>query len=147
MAEDKKTHDVVVRKDIALANGESLRDFTQKARDQGTKWVRQKLNLVKDASVYPIEIFSKSMVFDVAQYGPNVDQTKRYRFFAASYTRKSGGDFEFGSLTEVERVTSFRAKESAPVMKSADGDQISEAEAADRVEGWQTKKSLFAGVI
>lgn len=134
---EAQTHEVVVRKDISLANGESLADFTRKAREDGTKFVRQKLNLQpKESGVYPIEIFSKSMVFDVYKYNATSGED-RVRYYACAYSRKNDGSFEFGSLTEVERVTSYRAKTNTPVMKSAD----------DQHEGWNVKKSLFAGVI
>lgn len=135
-----QTHDVVVHKaSIALADGESIGQYTSKLRDAGRSYINQKLNLVKDASVYPVEIFSKSIVFDVYQYGPNSAPDKRARFYAAAYTRKDSGDFEFSTLTEVERVTMYQAKQTATVTKA-------QGEDTDH-PGWDVKKSLFAGVI
>lgn len=107
------SHPVVVQKDISLATGESLGVYAQKIRDAGTKYIKQKLNLVpKESSCYPVEIFSKSVIFDVYRYGPNIDETKRCTYYAAAYTRKDDGSFEFSTLTEVERVVGYQAKDS-----------------------------------
>lgn len=115
----QRTHEVVVQKDITLATGESLQAYTQKVRDAGCKYVKQKLNLGKESGCYPVEVFSKSVIFDVYQYGPNVDESTRYRYFAAAYTRKDDGAFEFSTLTEVERVISYQPKATAtPVTKA-----------------------------
>lgn len=134
---ERASHNVIVQKDIALASGESLGTYTQKVRDAGTKYVKQKLNLTKDSYCYPIEIFSKSAVFSVYQYGQTVDEDKRSRYFAAAYSRKDDGAFEFSTLTEVEQVVGYQAKESASVTK-----------AADDMPGWvPTAKSLWNGVL
>lgn len=107
------SHPVVVQKDITLATGESLQTYSQKVRDAGTKYVKQKLNLgTKDCSCYPVEIFSKSVIFDVYQYGPNTDEPNRCKYYAVAYTRKDDGAFEFSTLTEVERVVGYQAKDS-----------------------------------
>lgn len=108
------SHPVAVQKDITLATGESLQAYSQKVRDAGTKYVKQKLNLQpKDCSCYPIEIFSKSVIFDVYQYGPNTDETNRCKYYAVAYSRKDNGSFEFSTLTEVERVVGYQVKDSA----------------------------------
>lgn len=114
------THHVIVQKDITLATGESLATYAQKVRDAGTKYVRQKLNLgtKSDCSCYPIEIFSKSVIFDVYQYGPNVNESDRCRYYAVAYARKDDGSFEFSTLTEVERVVGYQAKGTAAVTKA-----------------------------
>jgi hypothetical protein len=116
--EKRRTHDVVVQKDIALATGESLSAYTQKVRDAGCKYVKQKLNLGDKCGCYPVEVFSKSVIFDVYNYSANVDDSTRYRYFAAAYTRKDTGEFEFSTLTEVERVISYQPKTTA-VTKAA----------------------------
>lgn len=116
---EEKTTTVKVQKDIALATGESLGSYTQKVRDAGCKYVKQKLNLpIKDSYCYPVEVFSKSVIFNVSQYGSNIDETQRYRYFAAAYTRKDTGGFEFSTLTEVEQVVSYQPKETASVAKA-----------------------------
>lgn len=137
---ETQTHDVIVHKaSISLADGESIQQYTKRLREAGVKFIGMKLNLVKDSSVYPVEIFSKSLVFDVYQYGPNVDADKRARFFAAAYTRKANGDFEFSTLTEVERVTVYQPKSSVSITKAlADGEAH---------PGWNVKKALFEGVV
>lgn len=143
MEERRHTHDVVVQKDIALATGESLSAYTQKVRDAGCKYVKQKLNLGDKSGCYPIEVFSKSVIFDVYNYGPTSSDTN-YRYFAAAYTRKDTGEFEFSTLTEVERVVSYQPKTTAvPVTKAASP----ASELAD-APGWQlTAKSLWHGVL
>lgn len=134
---ERATHNVIVQKDIALASGESLGTYTQKVRDAGTKYVKQKLNLTKESYCYPIEIFSKSAVFSVYQYGQTVDEDKRSRYFAAAYSRKDDGAFEFSTLTEVEQVVGYQAKESASVTK-----------AVDATPGWvSTSKALWNGLL
>lgn len=141
--ENKHMHDVVVQKDIALATGESLQAYTQKVRDAGCKYVKQKLNLGKDSGCYPIEVFSKSVVFDVYDYGVGVDESKRARYFAAAYTRKDTGAFEFSTLTEVERVVSYQPKETAtPVTKAVQKRELA------GTPGWAvTAKSLWNNVL
>lgn len=114
-----QTETIRVQKDIALSTGESLGAYVQKVRDAGCKYVKQKLNLpTKDAYCYPVEVFSKSVIFSVSQYGANVEESQRYRYFAAAYTRKDTGPFEFSTLTEVEQVVSYQPKESASVTKA-----------------------------
>lgn len=153
-------HNVAVQKDIVLASGESISTFTQKLRDAGRKYVKQKLNLTntKDNSCgcYPIEIFSKSIIFDVYQYGPNIDDDKRVRYYAVAYSRKDDGTFEFSTLTEVERVVGYQAKETAAVTKAGkallpsdgDGDSQPTKKSLEGAPGWaQTAKSLWGGVL
>lgn len=123
-----QTHDVVVHKaNITLADGESVQQFMSKIRDAGKTFVGTKLNLVKNADVYPVEVFSKTIVFDVYQYGPDVPANKRARFFAAAYSRKNDGGFEFTTLTEVERVTVYQPKQNAAVTKSTKGEEVEKA--------------------
>lgn len=136
------SHNVVVQKDIALTSGESIGAYAQKVRDAGTKYVKQKLNLVKESYCYPVEIFSKSVIFNVYQYGPSVtDEDKRSRYFAAAYTRKNDGAFEFSTLTEVEQVIGYQPKESAAVTKSMTVE-------LDAAPGWLSiEKALWNGIL
>lgn len=115
------TQNVFVRKDIKLATGESVSDFTKKLRESCVKWARQKLALdVKKGDIYPVEIFSSAVVFDVYKY--DVEPGDRQRYFACKYKRQDNGGFEFESLMEVERVVSFQQKQNTAVMKSQDGE-------------------------
>lgn len=115
------TQNVFVRKDIKLATGESISDFTKKLRESCVKWARQKLALdVKKGDIYPVEIFSSAVVFDVYKY--DSEPGDRQKYFACKYKRQDGGGFEFESLIEVERVVSFQQKQNAPVMKSQEVD-------------------------
>lgn len=149
------THHVVIQKDITLATGESLATYAQKVRDAGTKYVRQKLNLgtKSDCSCYPIEIFSKSVIFDVYQYGPNVNESDRCRYYAVAYARKDDGSFEFSTLTEVERVVGYQAKGATAVTKEllpSDGDGASKPtkKALEDAPGWTpTAKAFWSGVL
>ncbi len=108
-------HNVVVHKaNIALKAGESIREFTRALSDGGRQHIRKKLNLPdKGVDVFMMEAFSKSAVFEVFKFGPDVKQGQRMRFFATTYTRKDAGDFEFGPTTEVKRVTRFEPKPGA----------------------------------
>jgi hypothetical protein len=111
------TQNIFVRKDIKLATGESVSDFTKKLRESCVKWARQKLALdVKKGDIYPVEIFSSAVVFDVYKY--DSEPGNRQQYFACKYKRQDTGGFEFESLMEVERVVSFQQKQNAPVMKS-----------------------------
>jgi hypothetical protein len=140
MTTEKLTHDVLVQKDITLGTGESISAYSQKVRDAGSKYVKQKLNLVKDSGCYPVEIFSKSVIFNVYQYGPTVEDDKRSRYFAVAYTRKNDGTFEFATLTEVEQVVGYQPKDSTAVTKSAT--------TGLNAPGWQSvAKALWNGVL
>lgn len=133
------THDVYVRKDIKLATGESLADYTSAIRDAGQKFLTQKLNLKSDSGpngttcdCYSLEIFSKSIIFCVYKYGPKVAADDRSRYYALGYTRNSDGTFEFTSPVEVERVTSFQVKPAASsvtkaVMSTASANNLPDA--------------------
>lgn len=141
------TQNVFVRKDIKLATGESVGDFTRKVREDCVKWARQKLNLdVKKGGIYPVEIFSSAIVFNVYKYDAD-DPGDRERYYACKYKRQDGGGFEFESLMEVERVVSFQQKQNAPVMKSKD-DNVDVQKALDICDGWkQTSKSFWSEVL
>ena len=132
-------HNVIVQKDITLATGESLSAYANKIREAGTKYVKQKLNLTtKDCGCYPTEIFSKTAIFSVYQYGPNVDDDKRSRYFAVAYSRNSDGTFEFSSLTEVEQVVGYQPKDSTTATTKA----------IDNAPGWApVAKALWNGVL
>lgn len=138
---------ILVQKDIKLATGESLSTFSQKLREAGVSYMERKLNVVKGGadttSIYPIEIFSKSAIFNVYKYGPNVKSSEREAFYAVAYTRKEDGAFEFSTLTEVERVIGFQAKQSAtPVSKAK-----KQAPEHQDAPGWHVKKAFWANVL
>ena len=101
---------IFVRKDVKLETGESLSDFTDAAQTSARSWLKQQLNLGTRDYIYTVEIFSKSMILNVSSYDTNDKRKEAY--YAISYTRKEDGNFEFGSMLEVERVVSFQAKQS-----------------------------------
>lgn len=144
----KKTHDVIVHKaGLPLMTGESLGKFSGRLREAGMAYVNNSLSLVKDSSVYPVEIYGKSVVFDVAQYGKDVPSNKRYRFFAAAYTRKENGAFEFSTLTEVERVVTYQTKPPMAVTKAA-ARPVENAKTFEGAPDWKhVNKSLWANVL
>lgn len=132
------TYDVIVRKSFPLAAGETLRDATKKLSDAGVKKLVTKLNLdVKKTSVYMLDVFEGAAVFEVYKSEPS-KPGDYFRFYAMKYTRKNGGDFEFGDMVEVERVTRYEAKANAPITKSAD---------EWPTEGWITKSAFWAGAL
>ena len=139
------SQEVVVRKDIKLFSGESIMSYTKKVREQGAKWVRQKLNLdPKKADVFPIEIFSSAVIFDVYKYG-DIDPSEKQKYFGVSYSRNKSGDFEFSTMMEVERITSFQPKQNTAVMKSM---EIEAKKAFGVCDGWvQTGKDFWSGVL
>lgn len=140
----KTTHEVVVRKDIKLGQGESLRQFTAALSDSGRTFMKQKLNLdPKKSDVFTVEVFKGSVVFEVYRFGPDVEPKKRMTFFAMTHKRNDQGGFTFDNMIEVERITAFQAKPQG-------GIPVTTAKASRDVgcDGWQrTTKSLWSGVV
>lgn len=150
------THDVLVQKDISLATGESLNKYLEKIREAGLTFVKQKLNIVdksgtanspgSGASIYPIEVFSKSIIFSVYVYGANVESRDRY--YAAAYSRNKEGAFEFSALTEVERVVGYQPKESATSIKKAKDAKRQQEDELEAAPGWAfTTKAIWNDVL
>ncbi len=159
------THEVVVHKaGLTLMKGESLGQFTRSLSVAARKALGQKLNLdfaatnkngSPTAGAYMLEVFSDSLVFDVWK-AQSENEPSNYRYFAMKYSRKATGEFEFSYTTEVERVTTYQAKESAPVTKAKPDPKKAFAPApAERqvakalpqvTPGWQqTSKSFWSG--
>jgi hypothetical protein len=135
MSSKNPTHNVAVHKAaITLGTGESIGQFTSRIREAGVKFLKQKLNLTK-AGIYPVEIFSKTIVFNVYKFGDSNTTGEAFdKLYAVAFTRKNSGDFEFGTLIEVERVTSYHAKsKTMDVTKSLH-------------PGW-VEKSLWGGIL
>jgi hypothetical protein len=105
----KIEQNVAVHKAITLAKGESLRTFTSTLRQQGGDFLMRKLNLTeKSAGTFLVEVFDAAAVFEVFKF----EGRERPKFFAVKYGRKDGAsDFEFSDSTEVERVSTFRPKQ------------------------------------
>jgi hypothetical protein len=151
----KQTQLVAVQKDIALATGESVGMYARKIGEAATKWAKQKLNLgAKDASCYPVEIFSKSIILSIYVYNnstTNGDEYSRSRYYAAAYARNKDGTFEFSALTEVEQVVGYQPKDSAAVTKAAAAQDDEASETVEEIDdrpGWQSiAKSLWNGVL
>lgn len=152
MTKEKLQHNVVVRKDIKLATGETLRDFTQKLSDGVRKFMFQKLSLGSEkASVFTEDVFSTALVVEVFKFGQMGNADDRRRFFAMKFTRDDKGTFQFSNMIQVERVTSFRPKETGltPTTKSKD-DAVEDTpvkKALDVCEGWLTQKQLWGDVL
>lgn len=162
---ENKTHDVVVHKaNIQLLAGESVRDFTRALSDAGRKHIQKAQNLPnKGTDVFMLEAFSKTAVFEVFKFGPDVQPGDRMKFFAAQYVRKANGDFEFSGSSEVRRVTRFEPAKVSVTKGVADPDGPDKVqkglEAFDKSEGdlqvfgnersqWQqTGKSFWNGAL
>jgi len=110
------TMQVVVQKSIELRSGETLNDFTRALSAGGRAHVLKKLNIAPGGGgAWMVEVFKDSVVF--AAFKRDAEQDK---FFAFTHKRQANGDFEFGDLMEVERVTGFRTKQATTsVSKSA----------------------------
>lgn len=137
-----KTYDVAVRKNFPLAKGETINQAMENLRRVGRDHVKKALALGDKGGAYLTEAFSNAAVFSVWKEGGGEDL-----YYAATFKRDAEGDYEFGSLQEVKRVTGFRpvAKPAASLtQKSVDGP----AEEFAGLEGWPVvKKGLFNGVI
>jgi len=118
----KYTHDVVVHKaNVPLARGESLRAYTAALSEAGRQHAMQKLNLIaKSGDVFMVEAYSDSAIFEVYKYGEE-GQAGKFNFYATKYSRDKNGNFSFGDLLEVQRVTSFKPKTEFEVTKSGEG--------------------------
>lgn len=114
--------DVAVHKaGLPLADGESLGHYSAALRKAASEALMKKLNLTpKTASAYMLEVFASNVVFDVCKRegGPDGPMSE-YKYYMLSYTRKDNGAFDFANVMEVERVTSFRPKESLPTAKAS----------------------------
>jgi len=113
-------HDVIVHKaNVPMMKGESLRDFTTALSDAGRATLVQKLNVdVKKASVFMLEAYSDSAVFEVYKYDEVTKPNERMRFYAMTYKRDEKGAFTFDNQTEVDRVVRFEAKTQVTKSKS-----------------------------
>jgi len=164
------TYEVIVHKaNLALAKGESVNQFTQKLREAASKAIALKLNLTAaNCSVYMIETFADSAVFDVTKRPLKEGGQWAYAYYALKYSRKADGSFEFSDTTEVERVTSFQPKATLEVttltnkakkgLLDDDEDDLEDEEdeelakkpktKKDAPPGWTyTTKSLWGGLL
>jgi hypothetical protein len=106
---EKTTMDVIVHKAINLRTGETLGQFTQELSTAGRAHVFKKLNMSEqNGGSWMVEVFSKSVVFTAYK---RTDPPSKDKYFAFTFDRTEKGTFEFGDMVEVERVTSFKAKE------------------------------------
>lgn len=95
---------------LPLMKNESVRTFTRALSDAGRDFLVRKFNIIPDkVDVYMVEVFADKAVFDVFEFKA-VDPKKRQRFIGMTFTRKTGGDFEFANTTELSRVTTFQPK-------------------------------------
>ena len=114
-------HEVVVHKaKINLNNGESVRQYTMELSRSGADAIRKAVTLGPKDSVFMIEAFSDSAVFDV--WKDSAPAGKRHTFMKMSYTRDKEGKFSFGTPSEVVRVSTFKPKPGLNVTKNAEGE-------------------------
>lgn len=112
---DERT--VIVHKaSVSLNSGETIHEYIRKVSQKGREHCKKKLNLEEKKSyVYMEEAYGDSAVFSVEKYTDA--STGGAKYYDVSYKR-DGEDFEFGELTEVEKVTSFKpVKEKISVAK------------------------------
>jgi hypothetical protein len=108
---------IVHKASVNLVGGESIHDFTHKLSSKGKEYVFKKLNITKKTGWgYMVEAYGDKVVFEVTKRNPEMSGV--YKYYGVPYVRKDG-NFEFGELTEVEKVTSFKpVKDSMSVTKS-----------------------------
>lgn len=136
----EQSMEVVVHKAaLQLKAGESVSVFTQNLTDAGRSYLKQKLNLQKGDACYAMETFADKVVFNTYKYENPPSQDK---YYAVKYSRKPDGSFEFGEAVEVQRVTTYEAKNNTfTVTKSKDGDD-------EAPPGWATvKKSMWGNLL
>lgn len=97
-----ETREVLVHKaNLPLGEKESVGEFMQKLRKSLAGYILPKMKVSKNGSVWPIEVFSKSVIAEV--YVPTQkDDEVNYRLFKCDFVRK-GDDFKFGETREVKR--------------------------------------------
>lgn len=129
---ETQTMDVIVHKNINLQIGETLSQFTRGLRESAREHIMKKLNIAppttgkaNDGGAYMVEVFSKSVVMDVWKgAGPD-------KYYAFAYERDPQTKvFKFGDASEVERVTSFKAKPGVTLTK-ADAVSIAKSTTGD----------------
>mgnify|MGYP001035881266 CR=1 FL=1 len=150
----------VHKANVPLAKGESLGQYTRKLEDAARKHLFQKLNLGQKCWVYMVEVYKDSAIADVYKASSAIDMPGKYSYYAMKYTRSANGEFEFSSVTEVERVVSFEPKTMMTVAKSAhqdhralDGGPVEQnvfksAPESHTAPGWVvTAKHIWNGVL
>lgn len=163
------TYEAIVHKaNIPLLKGESVSQFMSKLQAAAREHIMKKLNMTaKTGYVYCFETFADATIADVSKRGPTDSDPWTYGYYALPYTRKTAGEFDFGDLVEVERVTSFQPKQPIPLTKGKskkDMEDLEEEEEEEEEElskkpkktaakkdappGWAyTQKSIWAGVV
>ena len=126
--------DVIVRKNFPLVRGENVHEAMSELGKQGREHVLRKLNKSSEKSgAFMVEAFSTAAVFHVYDREANDTKTGHY---AVAFKREKNGEYEFGAVQKVRRITRFEAVPNAtPTLKAANG-----------LDGW-TEAPLFSGVI
>jgi len=136
MSKMKTMYAAVHKAAITLMAGETVNQFTRALKEAGAKYLATKLNLGPKDDVWCVEVFANKAVFDVykaATTGPtSAPSTTKY--YSVDYKRDKG-DFVFGDVMEVQRMTQFKPKPGVAVKKCLVGDWF------------QTEKSFWSGVV
>ncbi len=156
------TMTVAVHKaNVPLLRGESVNDFTSSLGKDAREYLMKKMNVAPYASgatggvrsnvggAWLVEAFSDRVV--MAMY----KGSEPTRYYAFKYSRDKKGMFDFGTTTEVRRVTSFVPKDDIPVTKNNVEKEEDDTEkgcgAKTRKSDWgdwePLSKSLWANVI
>ena len=134
MSEIIKMKVAVHKSKIALATGESIDQYVRKLRDEGREHVMKKVSLADtDGGAYLVEAFSDKAVFSVYKYGAGGDS-----YVSTTYKRKEDKSFEFGEITEVEKVVSFKPKS---------GDEAIEDVSKNLGDWVKVEKNLWGGLF
>ena len=101
---DTTTMEVIVHKQgIPIQKDESFDAFIQKISNAAREHIRGKLNMVKgEGGAWMVETYGDAVVMAAYKGSENT------KYYAFKYTRDKDGKFDFGSTTEVERVTSYK---------------------------------------
>lgn len=149
-------HDVAVHKaNLPMATGESVYDFTSALGEAARAYVYQqkRMDNTKSDYAYMCEVYPGTCILSYSIYGDK-SAKPQYGYVSLAYTRDADTKaFKFSDMTEVERVTTYRAKSQMKITKGMDG-ASAEVELFDPGEGapgWQPtskqRSALWKGVL
>ena len=119
MPKMKTMYAAVHKAAITLMDGETIAQFTKALKEAGSKYLSTKLNLGQKDDVWCVEVFANKAVFDVykAATTGQTPSASSSKYYAVDYKRDKG-EFAFGDVMEVQRVTQFKPKPGVAVKKA-----------------------------
>lgn len=115
-----ETRVMVEKSQLPLKDGETLRDFLKNMGMSVMEHLKNKVNVGKDADVYPVDIYGDKVIVDLyvgSEANLVQEGESRVKYFQMSYVRNVDGEFEFGEPMEMEKRTVFIPK-GEPIQKS-----------------------------